>query len=222
MSPTADSLPGAIAVATAVDPVAASGRFYETMRRRRTIRSFSTRAVPKEAIQKCLLVAGTAPSGANLQPWLFVALGDAALKKKLRKAAEGREKEFYGGRAGQDWLDAVAPFGTSCDKPFLEQAPWIIAVFSENYRLASCGKKQSNYYPRESTGIATGLLIAALHNAGLATLTYTPSPMAFVRDLLGVSKNYQPFMLVVTGYPATAAPPLSSPKKSLQEICRFI
>ncbi|MGA7298283.1 MAG: nitroreductase family protein [Rhodanobacteraceae bacterium] len=175
--------------------------FAEEMSRRRTVRDFDSRPVPREVIADCLRAAGTAPSGANQQPWRFVAISDPAVKRKIREGAEAEEREFYQRRAPDEWLDALAPLGTDADKPFLEIAPWLVAVFYETWALDESGNKRKRYYPHESTGIASGLLIAALHHAGLATLTHTPSPMGFLNKILDRPKNEKPFLLLVTGYP---------------------
>ncbi len=170
-----------------------AAEFYDEIRRRRTVRDFSDRPVPRELIETCLLTAGAAPSGANLQPWHFVVVGDPALKRHIREAAEAEEREFYRSRAPQEWLDALAPLGTDDQKPFLETAPYLIAIFAQSYGVLSDGSKVKHYYVSESVGIATGFLIAALHHAGLATLTHTPSPMGFLNTLLGRPDNERPF-----------------------------
>lgn len=175
--------------------------FAAEMARRRTVRDFSDRSVPRELIEHALRTAGTAPSGANQQPWRFVAISDPALKQRIRVAAEQEEREFYAHRAPPEWLEALAALGTDADKPFLERAPWLIAVFYERFGLDARGRKSKRYYPHESVGIATGLLIAALHHAGLATLTHTPSPMGFLNELLGRPKNEMPYLLLVVGHP---------------------
>lgn len=171
---------------------------------RRTVRDFSDTAVPREVIAACLHAAGSAPSGANQQPWRFVAVANPELKRQIREAAEAEEREFYARRAPQEWLDALAPLGTDAAKPFLETAPWLIAVFYERFGLDANGEKEKRYYPHESVGIACGLLIAALHDAGLATLTHTPSPMGFLNALLGRPKNEMPYLLLVVGHAAAA------------------
>lgn len=177
-------------------------RFAAELSTRRTVRDFSDRPVARAVIEQCLRAAGTAPSGANQQPWRFVAVSDAALKSRIRKAAEDEEHEFYTRRAPDDWLGALAPLGTNAEKPFLEIAPWLIAVFYERFAYAANGQKCKRYYPHESVGIACGMLIAALHRAGLATLTHTPSPMGFLNDILGRPKNEMPYLLLVVGHPA--------------------
>jgi len=196
--------------------------FYEDLRRRRTVRDFSERPVPREVIEGCLLAAGTAPNGANMQPWHFVAVSDGELKRKIRVAAEAEEMEFYSGRAPQEWLDALAPLGTDEEKPFLERAPYLIAVFTQRYGLLPDGRQVKHYYATESVGIATGILITAVHNAGLVSLTHTPSPMGFLNDLLGRPENERPFLLLVVGYPAEGAKVPDITKKPLDRIATFL
>lgn len=176
--------------------------FADHLARRRTVRAFSDRAVDRAVIEHCLRAAGSAPSGANQQPWRFVAVADAALKRRIRVAAEAEEREFYTHRAPAEWLSALAPLGTDADKRFLEVAPWLIGVFYERYGVDAGGARSKRYYPHESVGIACGLLIAALHHAGLASLTHTPSPMGFLNELLGRPKHEMPYLLLVVGYPA--------------------
>jgi nitroreductase len=193
--------------------------FFDMIKTRRTIRDFSDKPVPREVIENAIAAAGRAPNGANKQPWHFAVLSKAEFKAKLRGAAEEEEREFYGGRAGEEWLKDLEVFETDANKPFLETAPWIIAVFRENYGVdPETGDRVANYYVHESAGIACGFLIAALHYAGLATLTHTPSPMNFLTELCGRPKNEKPIMLVVAGYPAdeVTVPKLS--KKPLDEI----
>lgn len=196
--------------------------FYAMMRKRRTVRTFSDRTVDREIIEKAILAAGTAPSGANMQPWKFVAVSSQAIKEKIRIAAEEEEKDFYTNRAPQEWLDALAPLGTDENKPFIERAPWLIAVFAERYGKLDDGRLVKHYYVQESVGIAVGILITALHNAGLVTLTHTPSPMGFLNDILGRGENERPYLIVVTGYPEpyTVIPDIH--RKELQEISEFI
>lgn len=196
--------------------------FHADMRRRRSVRHFSSRPVPRELIAECLLAAGSAPSGANMQPWHFVAVGDPAVKRRIRAAAEEEERAFYAGRAPQDWLDALAPLGTDADKPFLEIAPWLIVIFAQSYGLRPGGAKVKHYYVSESVGIATGVLIAALHQAGLASLTHTPSPMGFLNGILGRPDNERPFLVLVAGYPAEDARVPAIAKKALADIATFI
>jgi nitroreductase len=176
--------------------------FYEDVARRRTVREFSDRPVPRDLIEMALKAAGTAPSGANLQPWHFAVVSGPETKRKIREAAEVEEREFYEHRASAEWLAALEPLGTNEQKPFLETAPYLIAVFLQKYGELPDGRKVKHYYPTESTGLATGLLIAALHRAGLATLTHTPSPMKFLNEILGRPKSERPFLLLVVGYPA--------------------
>ena len=196
--------------------------FRDDMKRRRTVRDFSDRAVPRDIIEAALEAAGTAPSGANLQPWHFVAISGAATKKRIREAAEAEEREFYAHRASEEWLAALAPLGTDADKPFLETAPWLIAVFLQKYGTLPDGRKVKHYYPAESTGLATGLLIAALHRAGLATLTHTPSPMKFLNEILGRPANERPFLLLVVGYPADGARVPDIRRKPLADVVTWV
>jgi nitroreductase len=196
--------------------------FADRLQRRRTVRDFSDRPVPRELIRECLRGAASAPSGANQQPWRFVAVADRATKRRIREGAEAEEREFYARRATQDWLDALAPLGTDANKPFLEIAPWLIAVFYERYGVGADGARQKRYYPHESVGIATGLLIAALHDAGLATLTHTPSPMGFLNEILGRPRNEMPFLLLVVGHPAVDCRVPAIARLPLEEVARFI
>ena len=196
--------------------------FRREMQRRRTVRQFSDRPVLREIIEECLLAAGTAPNGANLQPWHFVVVSDPKVKHEIRVAAEEEEKEFYNRRAPQEWLDALAPLGTDENKPFLEIAPYLIVIFGKNHSELPDGRKVKNYYVNESVGIATGILITAIHNAGLVSLTHTPSPMGFLNDILNVPSDEKPFLLLITGYPAEDAEVPVIQKKSLQEIVTFI
>jgi nitroreductase len=196
--------------------------FRQQMQRRRTVRYFSDRAVPREVIDDCLLAAGTAPSGANLQPWHFVVVSDPAIKQRIRVEAEAEEHEFYSKRAPQEWLDALAPLGTDEHKPFLESAPYLIVIFSQSYGLLADGRKVKNYYVQESVGIATGMLITAVHNAGLVSLTHTPSPMGFLNEILGRPANEKPFLILVVGYPASDAVVPDIGKKPLEEIATFL
>jgi iodotyrosine deiodinase len=197
--------------------------FEAMLQRRRSVRHFSPRAVPRSIIERCLLAAGTAPSGAHQQPWHFVAVGDAAVKARIRAGAEAEEREFYERRAPQQWLDALAPLGTDAHKPFLEIAPWLIAVFLKRYTRLPDGRKLKHYYTDESVGIATGLLLAAIHAAGLVSLTHTPSPMGFLNEILGRPKDIErPYMLIVVGYPATDARVPDITRKPLQEIATIL
>lgn len=196
--------------------------FYSEMAQRRTVRDFSDRPVARAVIENCLRTAGSAPNGANLQPWHFVALRDPALKHEIRTAAEAEEKEFYEHRAPNEWLEALAPLGTDSRKAFLEIAPWLIAIFSQPYKLLPDGRKVKHYYATESVGIATGFLIAALHRAGLASLTHTPSPMGFLNKLLQRPAHEKPFLLLVVGHPAENAVVPDIRRKPLAEISSFI
>jgi len=202
--------------------VARAADFYADMKRRRTVRDFSDRPVPREIIENCLRLAGTAPNGANLQPWHFVVVSDLAIKKRIREAAEEEERDFYERRAPQEWLDALAPLGTDASKPFLETAPYLIAIMAQSYALLEDGRKVKNYYVQESVGIATGMLITAIHHAGLASLTHTPSPMSFLNEILDRPQNERPFLLLVVGYPADDATVPVITKKPLNEIATFL
>lgn len=199
-----------------------AAEFREEMSRRRTVRQFSDRPVPRQVIDDCLLAAGSAPSGANLQPWYFVVVTDGAVKAKLRAAAEKEEHAFYHGRAPQEWLDALAPLGTDEHKDYLETAPCLIAIFARSYESLPDGRRVKNYYVSESVGIATGILIAALHHAGLVSLTHTPSPMGFLNEILGRPKQERAFLLLVAGYPAADAVVPVIGKKSLADIASFV
>ena len=196
--------------------------FLEVMRGRRTVRDFSERPVSRDIIEACLLTAGSAPSGANRQPWRFVVVGDPELKRRIRAAAEEEEREFYAHRAPADWLRALAALGTDEHKPFLERAPWLIVIFGESYELNPDGSKAKNYYVSESVGIATGMLITALHHAGLVTLTHTPSPMKFLNGLLGRPDNERPFLVLVVGYPDEDATVPAITKKPIEAISSFL
>jgi len=176
--------------------------FFENLSARRTIRNFSDKPIPRDVIEKCIKTAGTAPSGANMQPWHFVLISDLEIKRKIRIAAEKEEKEFYKNRAPKEWLEALDPLGTDDQKPYLETAPWLIAIFMQRYGNLSDGRKVKHYYGLESVGIATGMLITAIHNAGLASLTHTPSPMSFLNIILKRPINERPFLLLVVGHPA--------------------
>ena len=196
--------------------------FYDDLNRRRTVREFSDRPVPRDIIETALKAANTAPSGANLQPWHFVVVSGAETKKKIREAAEVEEREFYEHRASEEWLAALEPLGTDSNKPFLETAPYLIAVFLQKFGHLEDGRKVKHYYPTESTGIASGMLITALHTAGLATLTHTPSPMKFLNEILGRPKSERPFLLLVVGYPADDAEVPDIKRKSLDEFASFV
>lgn len=184
---------------------------------RRTVRDYSDHDVPFEVIEHCLRAAGRAPSGANQQPWHFVVVSDPDVKSRIRRAAEAEEKRFYEERATEEWLDALRPLGTDWRKPFLEEAPYLIAIFVQRYAIDQDGRRIKHYYATESVGIATGVLITALHHAGLATLTHTPSPMGFLNDILKRPANEKPFLLLVTGLPAEGATVPNLRKKKLKE-----
>jgi len=196
--------------------------FRKEMQRRRTVRDFSDKPVPREIIEECLLTAGTAPNGANLQPWHFVVVSDPKVKHEIRVAAEQEEDEFYNRRAPQEWLDALAVIGTDEHKPFLETAPYLIVIFGNSHSHLPDGRRLKNYYVNESVGIATGFLITAIHNAGLVSLTHTPSPMGFLNDILHMPPDMKPFLILVAGYPSEDAQVPEITKKSLEEIATFI
>jgi nitroreductase len=199
-----------------------SQTFFQLMSRRRSIRDFSDQNVPQAVLENALKAAGTAPSGANMQPWHFVVVQDSEVKKRIREAAEIEEREFYELRASDEWLQALAPLGTDAKKPFLEKAPVLIAVFLKKFTVDKSGEKQKNYYTAESVGIATGILITALHKSGLATLTHTPSPMKFLSEILERPSYERPFVLLVCGYPADDAKGPDIKRHTLQEISTFI
>lgn len=203
---------------------ARAAQFYEDVNRRRTTRYFSERPVPRGVIETCLLAAGTAPSGANHQPWHFTVIESADIKAKVREAAEEEERVFYQQKAPQEWLDALAPLGTDEEKPFLESAPYLIAIFSQKRGGPNPGDMKKNYYINESVGIATGILITALHYAGLATLTHTPAPMNFLNDICGRPESEKPFLILVVGYPAPDAtvPVAGKVKKPLEQISTWL
>lgn len=196
--------------------------FRQNIQRRRTVRQFSERPVSREVIEECLLTAGAAPNGANLQPWHFVVVSDPKVKHEIRIAAEQEEKEFYGRRAPQEWLDALSVIGTDEHKPFLETAPYLIVIFGKTHSHLADGRRVKNYYVNESVGIATGFLIAAIHNAGLVSLTHTPSPMGFLNEILNIPPGEKPFLILVVGYPAEDARVPTIEKKQLEEIATFI
>lgn len=198
--------------------------FYEEIRRRHTVRDFSPEPVPRAIIESCLRAAGTAPNGANHQPWRFAVVSDPARKREIRLAAEREEREFYAGKAGREWLEALKPLGTDPDKPFLEIAPWLIVVFGERSSTGADGERRKNYYVPESVSIAVGFLLAGLHRAGLVTLTHTPSPMGFLGRICGRPATDKPYFLIVAGYPAQGAtiPLHATRKKPLEEIATFL
>jgi nitroreductase len=208
-----------------LEPAAMTARaqaFLAEMRRRRTVRDFSDREVPRAVIEAAVATAGTAPSGANQQPWTFACISDAATKRRIRSAAEEEEKAFYSGRAGAEWLDALAHLGTDWEKPFLETAPWLIAIFGQRWGTGPDGQKVKHYYVPESVGIATGFLIAALHGAGLATLTHTPSPMGFLNEICGRPESEKAYILLVAGFPAEGCRVPVIAKKRIDEIAVWV
>lgn len=198
--------------------------YYAFIRHRHTVRDFTDQPVERAVIEAALLAAGTAPSGANHQPWHFVCISDPEVKRAIREAAEKEEREFYGGKAGDEWLNDLKKIGTDAAKPFLETAPWLIAIFAERYQIDEEGNRRKNYYMPESVGIATGFLINALHHAGLATLTHTPNPMKFLNKILGRPINERPYILLVVGHPAknTMIPRAATEKKPLEQIASFL
>ena len=198
--------------------VVRAGTFYQDLDRRRSVREFSDRPVPREVIERAIATASTAPSGAHMQPWTFAAISDADLKRRIRLAAEAEERTSYEGRMSEEWREALAPLGTDWHKPFLETAPWIVVLFAQRYGLRDDGSRKKHYYVQESCGIAAGLFIAALHHAGLATLTHTPSPMRFLSELLERPANEAPYVLFPVGYPAPDATVPDLQRKPLDEV----
>ena len=196
--------------------------FYARMRDRRSVRDFSAEPVPRAVIEDAIRTAGSAPSGANMQPWHFAVVESVEIKRQIRLAAEEEEREFYQRRASAEWLDALEPLGTDASKPFLETAPYLIVIFLKKFSSGEAGEKLKNYYTAESVGIATGMLIAALHNAGVATLTHTPSPMKFLNEILGRPSTEKPYMILVAGLPAEGAQVPAIDKKPLGEIAEFL
>ena len=195
--------------------------YYEKIKQRRTVRDFSVRNVPVDIIENCLRTADTAPNGANQHPWHFVVISDPEKKRQIRVAAEKEEHEFYTSRASSEWLEALAPLGTDENKPFLETAPYLIAIFAKVYGINEQGKRFKHYYVNESVGIATGLLISAIHNSGLASLAHTPNPMGFLNKILWRPEQERPFLLLVVGYPADNAKVPDIGRKTLDEISTY-
>ncbi len=206
------------------DALTEAKAYYEFIQQRHTIRDFTDEPVPREIIETCLRAAGTAPSGANHQPWHFACVSDPHTKKKIRAAAEAEERAFYGGKASDEWLEDLSALGTDANKPFLEKAPWLIAIFVQRYGEGEDGNRTRNYYTTESVGIATGFLINALHRAGLATLTHTPNPMKFLNQILDRPGSERPYILLVVGHAAEDAkiPRAATIKKPLDDIASFI
>jgi iodotyrosine deiodinase len=200
---------------------ASANAFYQEIKSRRTVRDFSADPIPEGVLEDCIMAAGTAPNGANLQPWYFAVVMDRAVKKQIREAAEEEEREFYGGRAPEEWLDVLSHLGTDASKPFLETAPALIAIFQKSKTTDHRGVESKTYYPKESVGIATGFLIAALHQAGLATLTHTPSPMKFLNEILDRPMEEKPFLLLVVGFPSKGCEVPVIDKKPLEGIASF-
>ena len=196
--------------------------FKNELQQRRSVRHFSDRPVPLELIRHCVLAAGSSPSGANMQPWHFSVVGDPVMKRKIRIASEKEEHNFYHHLAPKEWIEDIEPLGTTEQKPFLEQAPYLIVIFSQTYRILPDNQKKKNYYVSESVGIATGILITAIHHAGLVSLTHTPSPMQFLNRLLQRPRNEKPFMILVVGYPAEGVLIPDIKKKPLEDIATFI
>jgi nitroreductase len=199
------TVPYAVEPLTEAESLARAEAFFETMDARRSVREFSDRPVPRAVVERAIATASTAPSGAHMQPWTFVAVSDPATKRRIREAAEAEERESYGGRMSDEWLEALAPLGTDWRKPFLEAAPWLVVLFAQRWGRRPDGSKRKHYYVQESCGIAAGLFIAALHQAGLATLTHTPSPMRFLSEILERPAQEAPFVLFPVGYPAEGA-----------------
>ena len=199
-----------------------ANQFFQKVSSRRSVRDFSSDDFPIDIIKNCIKSASTAPSGANKQPWHFVIVKDPKIKRKIRKAAEIEEKEFYGGRAPKEWLDDLNQFGTDWNKPFLEEAPYLIVVFSKKFDINDDGTNTKNYYVSESVGIASGLLLIALHNAGLVTLTHTPSPMAFLSDILNRPPSDKPYLIIPVGFPSENAEVPNIKKKTFKEICTIL
>ena len=199
-----------------------AAEFYADMKRRRTVRHFSDRPVPREVLEDCIRAAGTSPSGANMQPWHFVVVTDVEVRKKIREMAEGVEYLFYHRRAPQEWLEVLGPLGTNENKPFLEMAPVLISIFMRTHTITPQGRTIRHYYPSESVGIATGLLLAAFHHAGLVTLTHTPSPMGFLNNILNRPGYERPYLLVIAGYPAEGAIVPDIERKPFEEIATFV
>ena len=220
-TPTAGFVPLDFAELPADEMSRRATAFHQLMRHRRTVRHFDSRPLPPDVVEQALLTAGSAPSGANRQPWHFVVVTDADKKAAIREAAEKEEQEFYRRRASREWLEALAPLGTDENKPFLTTAPVLIAIFLRRFNVDTDGKRLKNYYTAESVGIATGMLIAALHQAGVATLTHTPSPMRFLNRLLDRPAHERAFLLLVAGFPSPDAEVPDIGKYPLEELATF-
>lgn len=203
------------------DLIKKSKNFYNFMGTRRSVRDFSDAPVPQEVIENVIKTASTAPSGAHMQPWTFCAISSKTLKAKIREAAEKEEYESYNSRMSEEWLEDLAPLGTDWNKPFLDTVPWIIVVFKKSYGIKPDGSKKKYYYVNESVGLACGFLISAIHNAGLVTLTHTPSPMNFLSEILNRPENEKPFLLLPIGYPSADAQVPDISRKNLEEVCVF-
>ncbi|MFO1116630.1 MAG: nitroreductase family protein [Beijerinckiaceae bacterium] len=216
------TIPLAFAALSPDESLSRAKAFAEKLKTRRTVRDYSAEPVAREVIEAAIAAAASAPSGANQQPWTFVAIGDPDVKARIRAAAEQEEKAFYDGRAGKEWLEALSVLGTDWEKPFLETAPWLIAIFQQRWGVGPKGERIKHYYAPESVGIATGFLIAALHEAGLATLTHTPSPMGFLNEICGRPDNEKAVILLVVGRPAPGCRVPDIEKKPFTEIARFI
>jgi iodotyrosine deiodinase len=206
----------------AAESLARAGEFHSEMERRRSVREFSPDPVPREWIERAILTASSAPSGAHRQPWRFIAVSDSSKKREIRLAAEAEERKNYAERMPDDWLEALAPLGTGPEKPYLEIAPWLVVCFEEKHGVEADGSIRKNYYVKESVGIACGLFIAALHHMGLATLTHTPSPMGFLAEILGRPKYERPYLLFPVGYPAPGARVPALRRKELAEVAEFV
>lgn len=218
MADALPTIPYTVEPLTEAESVARAAAFFDGMDARRSVREFSDRPVPRAVIEHAIATASTAPSGAHMQPWTFVAVSDADLKRRIREAAEAEERASYDGRMSDEWLEALAPLGTDWRKPFLETAPWLVVLFAQRTGVTADGAKRKHYYVQESCGIAAGLFIAALHRAGLATLTHTPSPMRFLSEVLERPANETPFILFPVGYPAEGARVPDLQRKPLSEV----
>ena len=218
MDEASPTVPYSVEPLTEAESLARAEAFFETMDARRSIRDFSDRPVPRALVERAIATAATAPSGAHMQPWTFVAVSDADVKRRVREAAEAEERAGYGGRMSDEWLEALAPLGTGWRKPFLETAPWLVVLFAQRTGLRADGSKRKHYYVQESCGIAAGLFIAALHRMGLATLTHTPSPMRFLSEILERPPNEAPFILFPVGYPAADARVPALARKPLADV----